>query len=213
MAIDIPLSPRPYPHVRRSSSVAQQHRALLDDDDVDVHRSISLGANDREPPPSMSALLRAAALEGEGAGSPVLGPPDAIQPDSPRDVLRQGPSSVDRDTRLPSGLFSDPPGSPYGRRYGSSVGRGASTPHSGSGSSTAPGGRYGRGFRGGTAAAGLGVVNSPADEPEDEPLLFELSEIGREMNRRSLEDARGGGSVGSNSERGGYESGRGSRRW
>ena len=55
-AIDIPLSPRPYPHGRRSSSVAHQNRAMVDEDDVDTRQSISLGADDREPP-SMSTLL------------------------------------------------------------------------------------------------------------------------------------------------------------
>ncbi|OTA95622.1 hypothetical protein M434DRAFT_58638, partial [Hypoxylon sp. CO27-5] len=55
-AIDIPTSPRPYPHGRRSSSVAHQSRALVDDDDVDAHRSVSLGAEDRDPP-SLSVLL------------------------------------------------------------------------------------------------------------------------------------------------------------
>jgi hypothetical protein len=53
-AIDIPTSRRPYyPHARRSSSVAQQHRSLaVDEDDLPfgIHRSISLGADDREPP-------------------------------------------------------------------------------------------------------------------------------------------------------------------
>ena len=61
-AIDIPTSPRTYfPHARRSSSVAQQHRSLAVEDDLGdlpfgIHRSISLGADDREPP-SLSALL------------------------------------------------------------------------------------------------------------------------------------------------------------
>jgi len=56
-------------------------------------------------------------------------------------------------------------------------------------------------------------------EVDDEPLLFQMSEIGRDNPRRSLEDARGGGSTGT-SDRGGFERGgdsgsssrRGSRR-
>lgn len=57
-AIDIPLSPRLGPYQRRSSSVAQGARTLLEDDDLPfaANRSISLGADDREPP-TMSGLL------------------------------------------------------------------------------------------------------------------------------------------------------------
>jgi autophagy-related protein 13 len=33
-------------------------------------------------------------------------------------------------------------------------------------------------------------------ETEDEPLLFDMSEIGRDQSRRSLEDGRGGGMIG-----------------
>jgi hypothetical protein len=52
----IPTSPRPYyPRAHRSSSVAQQHRSLADDGylgdlQFGIHGSISLGADDREPP-------------------------------------------------------------------------------------------------------------------------------------------------------------------
>ncbi|KAI0129426.1 autophagy-related protein 13-domain-containing protein [Xylariales sp. AK1849] len=214
-AIDIPLSPRPYPHMRRSSSVAQQNRVLADDDDA--HRSMSLGADVREQP-SLSALLglHEAVEDGEGVDeSPVLQPPANIRAADSSEMLRQGSSSAERETRPPGGLFTGLSSSPY-RRYGISGGRGSSTPQSGNSSVTGPGGRYGRGYpRGG--ATGLGVTGGPSEETEEEPLLFamsDMSEIGREMSRRSLEEGRGGGSVGSGGDRGGYDSSRGgSRRW
>ncbi|KAH6647519.1 autophagy-related protein 13-domain-containing protein [Truncatella angustata] len=209
-AIDIPLSPRPYQHVRRSSSAAQP-RVLADDDDA--HRSLSLGADDREPP-SLSALLgRHEALEDadEAADSPILQAPADIRSDESAEMLRQASSSAERETRPPGGLYGGLSSSPY-KRYGVGSGRGSSTPQSGNSSLTGPSTRYGRSYpRGG--AAGLGVTGGPSEEPEEE-LLFDMSELGHALNRRSIEEGRGGGSVGSAPDRGGYDSSRGaSRRW
>jgi autophagy-related protein 13 len=210
-AIDIPLSPRPYQHVRRSSSAAQQNRVLTDDEDA--HRSLSLGAEDREPP-SLSALLgRREALEDvEGAvNSPLLQPPADITVTESSEMLRQGSSSAERETRPPSGLFSVLSSSPY-KRYGTSGnGRGSSTPQSGNSSVTGPSTRYGRGYTRG-AAAGLGPAGGPSEETEEE-LLFDMSEIGRELNRRSLEEGRGPPGTGS-ADRTAYDASRGgARRW
>ncbi|ORY62661.1 autophagy-related protein 13-domain-containing protein [Pseudomassariella vexata] len=215
IAIDIPLSPRPYPHVRRSSSVAQQNRVLVDDDDVDAHRSMSLGTDDRDDrePPSLSALLgRHEALTDGAADSPALQVPTDIRAAESSEMLQQGSSSsAEREIRPPGGLFTGPSGSSHGRRYGSSAGRGITPPQSGNSSVTGPSSRYGRAYaRGG--ATGLGVSGGPAEEMEEEPLLFDMSEIGRELSRRSLEEGRGGGSMGSG-DRGGYESSHRSRRW
>ncbi|KAI2463854.1 autophagy-related protein 13-domain-containing protein [Annulohypoxylon bovei var. microspora] len=211
-AIDIPTSPRPYPHARRSSSVAHQNRALVDDDDVDAHRSISLGAEDREPP-SLSVLLGLGDAEADSAvDTPGLQSPANIRATSPPDMLGQESESAEREVRPPGGLYSGFSSSPYSRRYGSSAGRGITPPHSGSGSLVGSSGRFGRGYsRGG--ATGLGVTGAAADEPDDEPLLFDMSEITREQSRRSLEEARGGGSMGSAGDRGGYETSHRSRRW
>ncbi|KAI2610561.1 autophagy-related protein 13-domain-containing protein [Hypoxylon sp. NC1633] len=209
-AIDIPTSPRPYPHGRRANSVAQQNRALLDDDDV--HRSVSLGAEDREPP-SLSVLLGLGADQTDGAvDTPGLQSPADIRATSPQDMLGQESGSVEREARPPGGFLTGFSSSPYSRRYGSSVGRGITPPHSGSGSLAGSSGRFGRGYsRGG--ATGLGVTGATADEADDEPLLFDMSEISREQSRRSLEEGRGGGSVGSGGDRGGYETNHRSRRW
>ncbi|KAI0139035.1 autophagy-related protein 13-domain-containing protein [Hypoxylon sp. NC0597] len=208
-AIDIPTSPRPYPHGRRSSSVAHQSRALVDDDDdVDAHRSVSLGAEDREPP-SLSVLLRLGAAE---AAAPGLQSPADIRATSPPDTIGQESESVEREIRPPGGLYTGFSSSPYSRRYGSSAGRGITPPHSGSGSLAGSSSRFGRGYsRGG--ATGLGVTGTAADEADDEPLLFDMSEITRDQTRRSLEEARGGGSIGSTSDRGGYETSHRNRRW
>ena len=62
------------------------------------------------------------------------------------------------------------------------------------------------------SSSGRYPLNRGENEADEEPLLFELSELGRELGRRSLEEGRGGGSAGSGSaERGGFES-RGSKR-
>ncbi|KAK6065195.1 hypothetical protein SCUP515_11341 [Seiridium cupressi] len=209
-AIDIPLSPRPYPHMRRSSSAAQP-RVLADDDDA--HRSLSLGADDREPP-SLSALLgrHEALADADGAAeSPVLQPPADLRATESSEMLRQGSSSAERETRPPGGLYAGLSSSPY-RRYGIGSGRGSSTPQSANSSLTGPSTRYGRGYpRGG--ATGLGVTGGPSEDTEEE-LLFDMSELGHALNRRSIEEGRGGGSVGSVPDRGGFDSSRGgSRRW
>ncbi|KAI2772754.1 autophagy-related protein 13-domain-containing protein [Daldinia loculata] len=211
-AIDIPTSPRPYPHGRRSSSVAHQNRALVDDDDVDAHRSISLGADDREPP-SLSVLLGLGAAEADSSvDTPGLQSPADIRTTNSPDTLEQESESVEREVRPPGGLYTGFSSSPYTRRYGNSIGRGITPPHSGSGSLAGSSGRFGRGYsRGG--ATGLGVAGTVADETDDEPLLFDMSEITREQSRRSLEEGRGGGSVGSTGDRGGYETSHRSRRW
>ena len=221
-AIDIPLSPRPYPHGRRSSSVAHQNRAMVDEDDVDTRQSISLGADDREPP-SMSALLgRNLAAEEEDEEAANLQPAAAITATDSADMLQQGSSSAERESRPPGGLFSGYSSSPYGRRYGSgNAGRGVTPPQSGSGSLAGSGGRYGRGYSRGGGGSGFGAPGGPTDETEEEPLLFDMSEINnniRQQSRRSLEEARGGGSMGgsggSGADRGGsYESAHRNRRW
>lgn len=215
VAIDIPLSPRPYPHGRRSSSVAHQNRALVDDDDVDTHRSVSLGADDREPP-SLSALLgrnmAAGDVDDDSSG---LQPPADITATDSADMLRQGSSSAERETRPPGGLFSGLSSSPYGRRYGGgSAGRGVTPPHSGSGSLVGSGGRYGRGYSRGGGAGGFGLPSGPSDDVEEEPLLFDMSEINnRQHSRRSIEEGRGGASLGSGDRGAAYESAHRNRRW
>ncbi|KAI0201525.1 hypothetical protein F4808DRAFT_459655 [Astrocystis sublimbata] len=214
-AIDIPLSPRPYPFARRSSSVAHQPRVQTEDDDGEAQRSLSLGAEDRDVP-SLSTLLRRATAEaGEETDLSALQPPADIQVAGSVDTEEQASSSTEREVRPPGGLFSALSGSPYSRRYGSSIGRGTTPPQSGSGSLAGSFGRYGpyRGTsRGGGAAGGSG--GGSTEETEDEPLLFDMSEINRDQSRRSLEENRDSSrNANSGGERGGYDSSRRSRRW
>jgi autophagy-related protein 13 len=223
-AIDIPTSPRTYyPHTRRSNSVAQQHRAMAADDDVNdlpfgIHRSISLGADDREPP-SLSALLGLGqASETAGSSRERILQPAAHIDESPAALGRQSSPEQEEGPQLPRGLLPGSMNSPYRPRIGHMGGRGLTPPQnssysslvidrgSGSGLSDKPGTRFSFG--------------RPSDA-DDEPLLFDMSEIGRDHPRKSLEEGRGGSNTGTNpSERfdaprggdSGSSSRRGSRR-
>ncbi|KAE9380320.1 hypothetical protein N431DRAFT_128190 [Stipitochalara longipes BDJ] len=234
-AINIPTSPRTYfPHARRSSSVAQQYRSLAVEDDLGelpfgVHRSISLGADDREPL-SLSALreLGQTTEHGVSTSSPssrLLQPAAHI---SETAISRQASSPEAHESepqQIPPGFTAG--SMPFRPRIARGGGRGATTPQTGSNSSLAE-----RGSGSGSERASgrySGFVTKPAGlyEADDEPLLFQMSEIGRDNSgrdgsgRRSSEEPRGGGSKGP-SERGGFEprggdsgssSRRGSRRW
>ncbi|WQF86270.1 Putative HORMA domain superfamily protein [Colletotrichum destructivum] len=189
-AIDIPISPRIGTHPRRSSSVAQQNRAMVDDDDGDLafaaNRSISLGAEDREPPTLSMLLGRQAEAESSARRSGTsLQPVSDVPSSGSADMMRQGSSE---GSKPPGGLMAvAPSSSPFGRRryagMPSSGGRGQTPPQSSRGSFTGSSGRYGRGEH---------------DLMDEEPLLFDMSEMDAQ-SRRSLEEGRGGGNVGSGS--------------
>jgi autophagy-related protein 13 len=218
-AIDIPTSPRTYfPHSRRSSSVAQQNRNLAVEDDLGdlpfgVHRSISLGADDREPP-SLSALL---GQTSNIASTSLRSPAHILQPaphisESSDAICAQPSSSLEANEseapQVSRGLSAGSTSSPYRPRIGRMGGRGVTPPQTGSYSSLLERGSASGSERGGgrysfTRAAG-------PYEPDDEPLLFDMSEIGRDQSRRSLEEPRGGGSIGTSaSDRGAFDTGRG----
>ncbi|KFY13733.1 hypothetical protein V492_03066 [Pseudogymnoascus sp. VKM F-4246] len=209
-AIDIPLSPRPrqYPN-RRSSSVAQEQRTLaVDDDENDLpfHRSISLGADDREPP-SLSDLRGFGQLPG-------------TVPEETRDRSSQtapGIGSAAMDGQL-SGLDSVSPPVPRSSAQGSQhltrrpkVDRSSLSAQTGSSSSDVViTRRAGSGERDRTNRYSFSRPIGPPFDDDEYPLLFDMSEIGRnsEQSRRSLEDNREGAG-GASSER---DSGGGSRR-
>jgi len=203
-AIDIPTSPRPYQyHNRRSSSVSQQHRTLAVDDDLGdlpFHRSISLGADDREPP-SLSDLRGFGQVSGNAPDDRecVLRP--AAEIESP---VAGRPESADREeAQVPRTLAG------MHRPKLGGLGRGAPT---GSSSSlvaergTGSGSERGQGRYSWARQQGQVQATAPGmDEGDDEyPLLFDMSELGRngEQSRRSLEEGRGGGESGLNSRRG-----------
>jgi autophagy-related protein 13 len=196
-AIDIPLSPRPGSYQRRASSVAQQSRAGVEDDDNELafgaHRSISLGADDREPPTMNVLPSRRMQLEEESTVRDSL--PSSLQratemPMSrPSEAMLRG-SSEDNppDGLIPTAQSS----SPFGRRRYmgmAAAGRRPTPPHSSRGS-----------FGGSLSRAG---ARGDDESVNEEPLVFDLSEMDAQ-GRRSLEEGRGGGHVGS--DRAGSES-------
>jgi len=219
-AIDIPTSPRPYhPSYRRSSSVAQQHRALPVEDEIgDLFpfgmRSASLGADDR-PPLSLSALL--ALQDGldvamqptdghERPYGPVPNPNDAgVNMGRQRSPSLENQEECPQAPRNAAGSLN----SPYRLRLSRGGGRGFTPPQgsfsslpgdrgSGSGSSDQRGGRY-------------SFTRPGSNFEEEEPLLFAMSDFGAGQSRRSLEEGRGGSSAAA-SERTGGDSGSCSRR-
>jgi len=234
IAIDIPISPRPYyQHTRRSSSVAQQHRSLAIEEDLGdlpfgPHRSISLGADDREPP-SLSALRGIGQASDNVASTSQLSPPQILQPaphisESSTAMSRQPSSSFETNDseapHIPRGLSAGSSNAPYRPRIGRTGGRGVTPPQGGSYSSLDRTSGSAISERGGGRYSF--TRTSGPYEADDEPLLFDMSEIGRDQSRRSMEEPRGGGSIntsdrrGSDSTRGGDSvlgSRRGSRRW
>jgi len=233
-AIDIPTSPRPYyQHTRRSSSVAQQHRSLAIEEDLGdlpfgPHRSISLGADDREPP-SLSALLGIGQASENAASTSPLSPPRILQPaphisESSTAMSRQPSSSLETiesdPPHMPRGISAGSINAPYRPRIGQTGGRGVRAPQAGSYSSLDRASGSVTSERGGGRSS-FNRTTGPY-EADDEPLLFDMSEIGRDQTRRSIEEPRGGGSSnpndrgGSDNTRGGDSgstSRRGSRRW
>ncbi|KAL5872536.1 autophagy protein 13 [Pyricularia oryzae] len=199
-AIDIPLSPRVLQTAnRRSSSVAHQNRALLDNEEPvpDLpfagNRSISLGADGREPTRLTGlGLSRGSRSSGNSAS---LRSADV----RPAGAPRSSSMSTDPDDKNPSpALISGgaSSGSSWKPRFTGSLGRGQqqqppqqrlTPPHSsrGSFSGSNAGGRYG-----GSGSRGAG----DSAEADDEPFMFTMSEIERHgQGRTSLDEARPGG--------------------
>lgn len=208
-AIDIPLSPRLNSYQRRSSSVAQESRTVMDDEadlPFAANRSLSLGAEEREPP-TMSRLLgrqieAEAAVAAAATDAIVATTTTGASPTSRSSVADQCPPlglqhpaeapTTDSASSIPRGSADDnpvygfmpaiPSSSPYGRlRY---AGMGAhhrqTPPQSSRGSFTGSGARF------------------PRDDNEslsEEPLVFDFSEMDPQ-GRRSLEEGRGGGHSG-----------------
>lgn len=191
-AIDIPTSPRPWAYARRSSSVSQQHRNTLDDEnELFGLRSASLPTDDR-PDLSLSELLHIGAQE---SASSADAEPDVTRegessvPDtepSPQTVMnpltshartrsagavRAATPSLAYRTRIQQGAPSD------GRRSAASE-RGDSDSGLTSGRSSRVGSRYSFSSR------------PPANLDDDEPLLFTMSELGAQGGRRSVEEMR-----------------------
>lgn len=96
------------------------------------------------------------------------------------------------------GPVSGPMNSPYRPRIGHIGGRGLTPPQNSSYSSLATDRGSGSGMSDRTGTRYSFTRPSGVYEADDEPLLFDMSEIGRDQSRRSLEEGRGGGNSGAN---------------
>lgn len=182
-AIDIPLSPRLVSYQRRASSVALQNRNLADEDDADAafaHRSISLGADDREPPTMSTLLGRQLQSEEDASGHEAR--PGSLQPAAEIQAAVESPDELQRgsaDENPPEGLMTAvPSSSPFGRRryMGMGTSHRQTPPQSSRGSFTGSNSR---------------IVRGDDESAGEEPLVFDLSEMDAQ-GRRSLEEGRGG---------------------
>ncbi|KAG6039397.1 autophagy protein 13 [Claviceps citrina] len=207
-AIDIPLSPRVGSYQRRSSSaVAQQSRAIIDDEDADLafaaHRSISYGANAGNLP-TMSILLgrqmqsKNETSGREGSTASGLQPAADIQPSdaSTSDVMQHGST----EDNLPDGLISSAVQSDSGCAFTHSRRRCAGMGMGAAGSKATPPQSSRGSFTGSLSRMGRGDDDSVGEEP----LVFDLSEMDAQ-GRRSLEDGRGGRVRTASSERSAFE--------
>jgi autophagy-related protein 13 len=186
--IDIPLSPRPWNYARRSSSVAQQNRNLPEDEpDMFGVRAASLPAEEVD---RQRDLHRITSTDLTSSG--LFAQTESLASVSRDNQAPEGPDSRDGIPRPLSTSGVPAKRGTYSsglRGRGGFFSQGSSTTNSTGGtSSTERQSRYNFNSR----AANL---------DDDEPLLFQMSEIGAGGSRRSLEEARGGSSTGSASKR------------
>lgn len=181
-AIDIPTSPRPWNYPRRSSSVAQQNRNLPEDEpDLFGVRSASLPGQEVDRARDLHRIT-SADLTSSGLFA---------QTELLASVGREGPAENESRDDLPRPSSTSNLPAKRGAYASGSRGRGGFFSHSsstslstGGTSSTERQSRYNFNSR--------AVTNAD----DDEPLLFQMSEIGAGGSRRSLEEARGGSSSG-----------------
>jgi autophagy-related protein 13 len=183
-AIDIPTSPRPWAsYARRSSSVAQQQRALEEEPDIyDVRRSASLPAEEMTEL-SISELLQAAEEHTPAAEEDRSPEPDTLNLQAFPFPTSRADSSEETSSRV-----SNAAGPVLPMRNRLSRGRRGSPSFS-----SERGSRYSAGSR---ASAAL----------EEDELIFHLSELGS-ASRRSIEEGRGGSANRSTERRRGGASG------
>jgi autophagy-related protein 13 len=189
-AIDIPSSPRPWNYARRSSSVAQQNRNLPEDEpDMFGVRAASLPAEEVD---RARDLHRITSTDLTSSGL-------FAQTESLASASRDNQAPEDADSRDNLPRPSSTSNIPAKRSTYSSGLRGRGGFFSGSSTSLATG------STGGTSSterqSRYNFNSRAANLDDDEPLLFQMSEIGAGGSRRSLEDARGGSSTGSAGKR------------
>lgn len=181
-AIDIPLSPRLGTYQRRASSVALQNRSMADEDDTELafaHRSISLGADDREPPTLSILLGRQMRMDEESAARQPGRQPGRLQPAADIETIETSKTiqQVGSEENPLEGLIPTvPSNSPFGRRRYMGMASHRQTPPQSS--------------RGSFAGLANRPVRGDDDSVLEEPLVFDLSEMDAQ-SRRSIEEGRG----------------------
>lgn len=191
--IAIPNSPRLWNYDRRSSSAAQRNQNLPDDEpDLFGLRSASLPSDEVERARELQRITNAdLTSSGLFAQTESLASAsrdhDTANNDS-RDDLPRASSTSNIPTKR--GSYS---GGPRGRGGFFSHSSSTSLSTGGATSSTERQSRYNFNSR-----------TAPNTADDDEPLLFQMSEIGAGGSRRSLEEARGGSSSGGVGKRGSY---------
>ena len=194
-AIDIPTSPRHYSHARRSSSLAQQHRAYGGDDILEFEtRSASLPVEERGEL-SLSELLQ--------LQQPTYGPelPPGGADMLPQHMQVHG-ANIDRiqphQRSAPLGFQdaahrSSASGSVPIRTRTSTLGRGRLSSGNASASSVGAGsaGSSERGNRPTSRPATAAAALHQPTEDDGEPLLFAMSDFGA-FARTKSDDSQGG---------------------
>lgn len=189
-AINIP-SPRPYSFNRRSSSVAQQNRNLPEDEpDVFGVRAASLPAEEVDRVRDLHRIT-SADLTSSGLFA---------QTESLASASRDNPTSdnIGPHDELPRTLSTSNIPAKRGTSSSNMRGRGGFFSQTSSTSLTT-------GSTGGTSSterqSRYNFNSRAANFDDDEPLLFQMSEIGAGGSRRSLEEGRGGSSTGNAGKR------------
>lgn len=183
-AIDIPTSPRPWNHPRRSSSAAQQQRAMDDEPDFFGLRSASVPVDESDRDRDADHGL-----------APDLTPSELFAQTELLASESHDTPAADAQGELPRPMSTSDLPAKRGAYSASSRGRGGGYSSQFSSNSLATGATSSTERQSRYNFASRAVSND-----DDEPLLFQMSEIGA-GSRRSLEEARGGSS-GSGGRRG-----------
>ncbi|ORY13062.1 autophagy-related protein 13-domain-containing protein [Clohesyomyces aquaticus] len=190
-AIDIPTSPRPWNFPRRSSSVAQQNRALEDEPDIFGLRSASLPTEEVDRERDLQRITNAdLTSSGLFAQTELLA--STGRGDEGNDSLRP-----DSRSEMPRPLSTSDLPAKRGHHTTGSRGRGGLSSHQGSSTNLSSGGTSST-----ERPSRYNFSSRPTLQDDDEPLLFQMSDMIGGGSRRSLEEGRGGSSTGSGGRRG-----------
>jgi autophagy-related protein 13 len=193
-AIDIPLSPRPWNYARRSSSVAQQNRNLPEDEpDMFGVRAASLPVEEVDRARDLQQITSA-----NLTSSGLFAQTELLAGASRDDQESEDVSPHDSRDNLPRPVSTSNIPPRRGTYSSGNRGRGGFFSQT---SSTS----LNTGSTGGTSSterqSRYNFNSRAANLDDDEPLLFQMSEIGAGGSRRSLEEGRGGLSTGSAGKR------------